>query len=191
LGIVGCYIFDKHVFEAIAKIEPSWRNELEITDAIQYLITHDFVVKSDIVRNRWSDTGKPEDILEANRFVLENLQTEIHEAHIEDSDITGKVVIENGAKILQSRIRGPVVIGKNVIVENAFIGPFTSVGDNSKVTNAEIEHSVVMENCEISDIETRLDECLFGKNVIVNRKASRPKAFRFILADNSHVEVIA
>jgi len=188
LALVGVYMFDKTIHEAVRAIKPSFRNELEITDAIQWLIDNGKKVKPFIIKGWWKDTGKLKDVLEANRIILSRyFEPDIHGEVIE-SNIEGIVVIEEGAKIKQSTIRGPVIIGKNCYIENSYIGPFTSVYFNTKIYDSEIEHSIILENCEIRDI-VRLIDSLVGKNVKVSRTRAKPSAFRLMIGDNSKVGI--
>ena len=189
LAIVGAYIFDRNVFDSIARIRPSRRNELEITDAIQDLIERGLTVEPHIVRGWWKDTGKPEDILEANRFILEDIQPGVFGKIDANSQIEGKVVVGQGAEIVNSVIRGPAIIGEGSLIANSFVGPFTSIGKNVRIEGSEIEHSVVMEESVIQHVEGRIDSSLIGRNVAITRNARRPQVFRFVLGDNSISEL--
>jgi glucose-1-phosphate thymidylyltransferase len=190
LAIVGGYLFDHNVFDSIDRLKPSERGEYEITDAIQDLIDHGFTVRPYVVKGWWKDTGKPEDILEANRIILEGIEGNVQGTVEGESSVTGRVIIGTGSEIRSSRIRGPVVIGKDVRIENAFIGPFTSIGDRVHVRESEVEHSVIMEDCVITDIDGRIDGSLLGKNVHLTRTAGRPKVYRFYLGDDSKSELM-
>lgn len=187
LALVGVYMFDHHIFEAAKAIKPSWRNELEITDAIQYLLDKGYQVNSHIVEGWWKDTGKLEDLLEANRLVLDSFSRDIQGEVDQSSQIEGRVVIQAGAQIINSRIRGPVIIGENSIIKNSYIGPFTSINYEVRVENSEIEHSVILENSIITDIPTQISDSLIGKNVHITRSKNKPRAYRFMLGDNSEV----
>lgn len=188
LALVGVYMFDRHIWEAIENIKPSWRNELEITDAIQYLIDHDHTVEPHVIEGWWKDTGKLEDMLEANRIVLESIEPRIDGQVDENSQIDGRVVIAKGAKVINSHIRGPVIIGENTRIEDSFIGPFTSIYYEVEVEQSEIEHSIILEKSRIIGI-SRMDDSLIGKNVTVMRSEKKPKAYRLMLGDNSEVGV--
>jgi glucose-1-phosphate thymidylyltransferase len=190
LAIIGIYLFDKRIFKAIDGIKPSDRGELEITDAIQYLIDNQMTVQSHIVGDWWKDTGRPDDIIEANRFFLERIEADIQGSIDSNSHVVGQVQIHKKAKIINSTIRGPVVIGKNTVIENSFVGPFTSIGDDVRIIHSEIEHSVVCADSVIENIEGRIDESLIGKNVILRKVDKKPRVFRFILGDNSKSELI-
>jgi len=188
LALVGVYLFDKTVNTAVRAIKPSARGELEITDAIQWLVDNKHRVRHEVLHGWWIDTGKKDPLLECNRLVLEVLESRNDGSVDAGSQIEGRVVIESGAKIENSRIRGPVVIGSGSVVRNSYIGPYTSVGNNSTVTGSEIEHSVLLDGSSISDIN-RMSDSLVGRNVTVKRSARRPSALRLMLGDDSTVEV--
>lgn len=190
LALVGVYMFTSKIFDAVKNIKPSWRDELEITDAIQYLIDHGLKVDSAVVDGWWKDTGKPEDIIEANHLVLDEL-TPYNKGTLEDGvTIRGKVSIGKGTIIHKgSVVKGPVVIGENCeIGPNTYIGPYTSIGDNSKITNGEIEYSVIMDNTVIKSRKKIVDS-LIGRNVKIFEREQLPKGHRFVIGDNSEVEV--
>jgi len=186
LALVGIYMFDDHVFEAARAIRPSWRGELEITDAIQWLIDTGRTVRPHVIEGWWKDTGKLEDILEANRIILDTLDSRLDGA-IEDSEILGKVVVEAEAKVVRSLVRGPAIIGRGATIENAYVGPFTSVGDAVTIRASEVEHSIVLEGSTISDVGGRIENSLIGRNVSVYRAASKPRAYNLMLGDRSQV----
>lgn len=190
LALVGVYMFDKSIFEAVREIKPSWRNELEITDAIQYMVDKGYDVQPHIINGWWKDTGKLEDMLEANRIILDTLISRCDGFADSDSHVTGKVVIEKGAEIINSTIRGPAIIGENTKIINSFIGPFTSVYFDVVIKNSEIEHSIILEKSSILDIHVRIEDSLIGKNVEVSKSPIKPKAYRFMLGDNSKVGVL-
>ncbi len=190
LALVGIYMFDHHIFEAVEAIKPSWRGELEITDAIQYLIDKGYKVYPYIHTGWWIDTGKMEDLLEANRLLLDEINTSVEGKIDNDSSVTGRVVIESGAEIVRSTIRGPVAIGKNTRVENAYIGPYTSIYHDCIVRNCEIEHCIVMEGTKIEDIPFRLEDSLIGRYVEIKGTVTKPKAYRMMLGDHSKVSLI-
>lgn len=183
-------MFNDRIFEAARAITPSERGELEITDAIQWLIDQGMRVDSHIVQGWWKDTGKLEDMLEANRLILDLLDTRIDGKTDEASRIDFKVVIEEGAEVVDSTIRGPAIIGRGTRVEHAYIGPFTSIGDNCRVIRSEIEHSIVLENSSILDIGHRIADSLIGRNVELSRSPLKPSAYRFMLGDNSKVGIL-
>ena len=187
LALVGVYLFDKRIFQACEAIKPSERGELEITDAIQYLITNGYIVKPSKVSGWWKDTGKKEDLLEANRLVLQNIQRDVKGEVRGRMPIEGNVIIPPDALIIDSRIRGPVIIGKEVKIANSYIGPFTSIGDRVNIEGSEIEHSIVMEGAQIVNLNTRLADCVLGRDSLMTMSDERPKAVRAMLGDNSQV----
>ncbi|HXI12609.1 MAG TPA: sugar phosphate nucleotidyltransferase [Thermoanaerobaculia bacterium] len=174
---------------AVKAIRPSWRNELEITDAIQWLVDQGLIVHPHIVKGWWKDTGKIDDMLEANRTVLDMKEYDVRGIHDEHSRIEGKVVVEEGVEITDSVIRGPVIIGRNSRISHAFVGPYTSIGDNCSVEYSEIENSIVLENSTISHVEGRIEASLIGKNVRIAKTRRKPIAYRFMLGDNSEVGI--
>lgn len=190
LALVGVYMFDSTIFQAVNAIKPSGRGELEITDAIQYLIDNGFRVNSHVIGTWWKDTGKLEDMLEANRIVLEDLTPRIEGEVDSDSAVSGRVQIAPGARIVNSVVRGPAIIGENTLIEDAYIGPYTSVYFGCTIRSCEIEHSIVLENSAITDINSRIEDSLVGKNVRVGRSDSKPRAYRLMLGDNSDVSVL-
>ena len=190
LALVGVYMFDKNIFKAVKSIKPSWRDELEITDAIQYMIDKGFNVQSHIINGWWKDTGKLEDMLEANRMVLDTLTTEINGFVDSNSKVEFKVVISKGAEVINSIIRGPAIIGSNTKIINSFIGPFTSIEHDVIVEESEIEHSIVLEYSVINGIKGRIEDSLIGKNVEVSASPLKPKAYRFMLGDSSKVGIL-
>jgi len=190
LAVVGIYMFDHHVFEAVKAIQPSWRGELEITDAIQYLIEQDYQVYPYIHDGWWIDTGKMEDMLEANRLVLESNQSRIEGSVDADSKVNGKVVIEKDAEIINSTVRGPAIIGERTRVVNAYIGPYTSIYHDCLIADCEIEHSIIMEDCKITDIHHRIEDSLIGRNVEIVRSPVKPRAYKMVLGDHSKVGIL-
>jgi glucose-1-phosphate thymidylyltransferase len=189
LALVGVYMFDHHVFEAVKAIKPSWRNELEITDAIQYLVEHGYEVQPHLVTGWWKDTGKIEDILEANRLILESISGEIQGKVDKASKINGQVVIEKGVVVKNSIIRGPAIIGKNSRIVDSYIGPFTSIQNECKISRTEIEHSIILEGSEISEVGSRIDESLIGRGVRIFKCPPKPSVYRFIVGDQSEIGI--
>ncbi len=187
LAIIGTYIFTSKVHQAIEHIKPSWRGELEITDAIQEMVKSGFKVKAEILDSWWLDTGKKDDILSANAKILDEYILRDVKGRVDNSNIEGRVNVDEQAKVVNSTIRGPTVIGKNTIVENSFIGPFTSIGENSQVINSHIEYSVVLENVTVKDVD-RIEESLIGKNAKVEKSRKR-NAIKLHIGDFSEVEV--
>jgi len=190
LALVGIYMFDHHIWEAVEAIKPSFRGELEITDAIQELINRGYHVYPYVHDGWWIDTGKKDDLLEANRLILDELEPIIEGYVDRDSTITGKVIIEPGAEIINSTIRGPAIIGEGTRIINSYVGPFTSIYHHCVIEKSEIEHSIVLEHCSIRDLPHRLEDSLIGRNVEIGRSPLKPKAYRLMLGDNSSVGVL-
>jgi glucose-1-phosphate thymidylyltransferase len=188
LALVGVYLFDSKVFEAVEAIRPSGRGELEITDAIQYLIDNGSTVRARMVTDWWKDTGKPEDLLEANRIMLGQLEAKVEGEVDATSRLLGPVVVEKGAKVIRSTVRGPVVIGEGTVVEDSLIGPHTSIYYACHVASSELENSIVMEQCVIEDVKAIADS-IIGKRVEVRRGTSAPAMYRLMLGDQSQVQV--
>jgi glucose-1-phosphate thymidylyltransferase len=187
LALVGVYMFGPEIFTSVSRITPSFRNELEITDAIQDLIDRGLTVTPHLVDGWWKDTGKLEDMLEANRLILDTLERRIEGSVDESSRVEGKVVIEPGAVIERSVIRGPAIIGARARIAQAYVGPFTAIMNDVELRDSEIEHSIVLEGSQIHDLGTRIADSLIGKNVKINRVPLKPSAYRFMLGDNSEV----
>ncbi|MCE5323576.1 glucose-1-phosphate thymidylyltransferase [bacterium] len=190
LALVGVYMFDASIFEAVNAIKSSARGELEITDAIQYLVDHSYKVNSHIITGWWKDTGKLEDMLEANRIILDGIKRDVLGEVDENSDVAGRVKIGKGSRIINSCLRGPAIIGEGCIIENAFIGPYTSINDRCKIISSEVEHSIILEDSQILGIGSRLEDSLIGKNVRIDKDHKKPKAYRMMVGDNSTVSVI-
>ena len=188
LALVGVYLFDRTINDAVRAIAPSPRGELEITDAIQWLVDQGLRVRQEELTGWWIDTGKLTPLLEANRLLLEKIDTRIDGSVDEASTIDGRVVVEAGATVVASTLRGPLVIGAGAVVEHSFIGPFSAIGDRCVVRNSEIEHSVVMSDSRIDDI-TRLEDSLIGKDVVVSRSQARPRALRLMVGDHCQIDV--
>ncbi len=189
LALVGVYMFSAAVFDAVKSIAPSARNELEITDAIQTLIDRGLEVRPHIVDGWWKDTGKLEDMLEANRLILDTIERRIEGSVDAASRVEGKVIVEAGAVVEHSVIRGPVIVGARAQIVNAFIGPFTSIMNDAEVRDSEIEHSILLEGSSISNLASRVEDSLIGKNVRIYRLPVKPSAYRFMLGDNSEVGI--
>lgn len=185
LALVGIYMFDHHVFEAVNAITPSWRGELEITDAIQWLVTQGYNVHPYIHQGWWIDTGKPHDMLEANSHVLEELVYTVAGTIDQDSEVDSRVTLEEGAQVINSVIRGPAIIGCNTRIVNAYIGPFTSIYHDCLIENAEISRSIVLENSQIRNVGRRIEDSLIGRNVVIHRSPIRPRSHKFTVGDNS------
>jgi glucose-1-phosphate thymidylyltransferase len=188
LALVGVYLFDSHVHEAVRAIEPSGRGELEITDAIQWLIDQGHRVVHEVLVGWWIDTGKKDPLLESNRYLLERLEPANLGTIDAASSIEGRVVIEADANIVGSRIRGPAIIGERTQVVNSFIGPYTSVANDCEIHDSELDHSVVLEGSKIIGIPGLADS-LVGRHVEVTRSGQKPAALRLMLGDHSTVDL--
>ncbi len=192
-AVTGIYVYGAPIFEAVRAIQPSARGELEISDAHQHLIEHGFQVGFSEITGWWKDTGKPEDLLEANRFVLDHvldgMGPVLHGEVDAASDIAGKVVVEAGAKVVASQIRGPAIIGAESVIERSYIGPFTALGRRCVIRNSELEYSILFEDTQILDADVRIERSLLGREVIIRRSAGRPKTQKFILGDQSSIEL--
>jgi glucose-1-phosphate thymidylyltransferase len=189
LALVGVYLFSSLVHSAIDRITPSARGELEITDAIQRMIDDGSRVVPHIIDGWWKDTGRLEDMLEANRIILDALEPRNLGTLGENVRIEGKVVIQKGARLSDCLVRGPAIIGENTVVENAYIGPFTAIYYGCTVRNAEIEHSIVLENSRIENVSGKIESSLIGKECEVCQSPVRPRAFKLMLGDHSRVEL--
>ena len=190
LALVGIYMFDKHIFEAVDGIRPSARGELEITDAIQWLVDHDYTVHPFINRGWWIDTGKQEDMLEANDLVLEEIDYTVEGYVDRDSKVGRRVCVQRGAEVINSIVRGPSIIGENARIINSYIGPFTSIGHDVLIENSEIEHSMVLEESNIRNIGARIQDSLIGRKVVIERSPIKPKALKLTVADHSQVGIL-
>jgi glucose-1-phosphate thymidylyltransferase len=189
LALVGVYMFDERIFDAAKAIKPSKRGELEITDAIQWLLDNGYSVHPHIVKGWWKDTGKIEDMLEANRTVLDTFDQDVRGTTTGESQIEGKVVIEEGAQIIDSVVRGPSIIGAGAKITHAYIGPYTSIGKGCTLEYCEIENSIVLENSAIRYVDGRIEASLIGKNVKIGKTHRKPAAYRFMVGDNSEVGI--
>jgi len=189
LALVGVYMFGPQIFESVNRIKPSFRNELEITDAIQDLIDRGLTVRPHIVEGWWKDTGKLEDMLEANRLILDTFERRIEGQVCPESRVEGKVVIEAGAIVERSVIRGPAIIGRGARIVHSYIGPFTSIMNDVEIKDTEIEHSIVLEGSSLRDLSNRVIDSLIGKGVKIYREPVKPSAYRFMLGDNSEVGI--
>jgi glucose-1-phosphate thymidylyltransferase len=188
LALVGVYLFTAAIHEAVAAIAPSPRGELEITDAIQWLIDHDQRVRHEVLEGWWLDTGKKDPLLESNRRVLETIEPR-NDGELDDSShVDGRVIIEPGAVLVNSRVRGPAVIGARTRLINTYVGPFTAVAADCVISDSEVEHSVVLEHSQIIGVP-RIQDSLIGREVLVHRSDSRPRALRLMVGDHSIVDV--
>jgi glucose-1-phosphate thymidylyltransferase len=189
LALVGVYLFTSAIFAAAKSLEPSWRGEYEITEAIQALIDDGQKVQSEIVRGWWKDTGQLADMLEANRLVLEEIDTRL-DGEIDNSKVEGRVIVEEGAKVVGSVIRGPAVIGAGACIEDAYIGPYTSIGEGVHVRRSEVEHSIVLSGSVVEDLGTRMEASLLGKEVKLTRSEGMPKTLRLLVGDKSEIKLV-
>jgi glucose-1-phosphate thymidylyltransferase len=188
LALVGVYLFDRTINEAVRSIAPSPRGELEITDAIQWLVDQGKRVRCELLTGWWIDTGKLTPLLEANRLLLEKIEPRIDGKVDDASTIDGRVVIEAGATVTNSILRGPLVIGAGALISDSFVGPFSAIGDNCEIVNSEVEHSVIMERSKVIDIQ-RLEDSLIGKEAVVSRSHLRPRALRLMVGDHCQIDV--
>jgi glucose-1-phosphate thymidylyltransferase len=189
LALVGVYMFTHAVHAAARAISPSARGELEITDAIQRLVDDGLRVDPHIVKGWWKDTGRLEDMLAANRLVLDTIETRV-EGELIDSQVDGRVVVEPGARLERTTVRGPAIIGAGVHLTDSYIGPYTAVGDNCVIANAEVEHSILLAGCKVSNLDGRMESSLLGRNVTIGRGDRQPKAYRFMVGDNSEIGIL-
>jgi glucose-1-phosphate thymidylyltransferase len=188
LALVGVYLFTPAVLEAARKIQPSARGELEITDAIQQLIDDGREIKSSLVDGWWKDTGKLYELLEANRIVLEAVEPRVEGAVDAASEVNGRVVLEGEAELVNSFVRGPAVIGPGTRIVDSYVGPFTSIAAGCVLERTEVEHSVILEGCRISDV-SRVTDSLLGREVDISRSERKPASYRFLLGDHSQVGI--
>ena len=189
MALVGVYLFSPAIFDAARRLEPSARGELEITEAIQILIDDGLEVRSEVVSGWWKDTGQLSDMLEANRLVLDDIGTRL-DGTIEDSRVEGRVIVEEGAVLRNSVVRGPAVIGRDAVVDGAYIGPYTSIGDGVRVTNSEVEHSILLPGSSVENLGARIEASLLGREVRVTRSDSLPKTMQLLVGDGSQIEIV-
>jgi glucose-1-phosphate thymidylyltransferase len=189
LALVGVYMFTPHIHEAARAIEPSPRGELEITDAIQRLVDSGLRVEPHIVRGWWKDTGRLQDMLEANRLILDNLVGS-QEGELIDSRVDGRVAIAPGARLERTTVRGPAIIGAGAQLRDCYIGPYTAIGEGCTVSGAEVEHSILLAGSSVCDLDGRMESSLLGRNVTVRRGERQPRAYRFMVGDNSDISIL-
>ncbi len=187
LALVGIYMFDENIFDAVHAIKPSARGELEITDAIQWLLDNDLTVHPYVHSGWWIDTGKPLDMLEANSYVLEELEPRVLGSIDMESIVDGRVSIEKGAQIINSTVRGPAIIGENTVIKNAYVGPFTSVYRDVHIENAELERCIVLEEAHIQDVQGRIEDSLIGRKCVVRQETRHPRSIRMNLGDHGRL----
>jgi glucose-1-phosphate thymidylyltransferase len=189
LALVGVYMFTSAVHDASRAIEPSDRGELEITDAIQHLVDTGLRVEPHVVRGWWKDTGRLDDMLEANRLVLDTIETRV-DGDLVDSHIGGRVIIEKGAVLERATVRGPAIVGARARLVDAYVGPYTAIGEDCEISRAEVEHSILLTGARVTDLGGRMESSLLGKNVTVTRDGRQPRAFRFMVGDNSEIGIL-
>jgi glucose-1-phosphate thymidylyltransferase len=188
-AVAGIYIYDHRIFEAVKNIKPSARGEYEISDAHSYLIRKGYKVGFSEITGWWKDTGKPTDLLEANRLVLDNIQPASRGSVDASSVVAGKVILEEGASVINSVIRGPAIIGKGCVIENSYIGPFTSIGNGTVIKNSEVEYSIVLRDCKVTNVKLRIEGSILGNDVEIVEASGKPLVHRFMIGDQSRVEV--
>jgi glucose-1-phosphate thymidylyltransferase len=189
LALVGVYMFTAGIHDAARAIVPSARGELEITDAIQYLVDDGKRVEPHIVRGWWKDTGRLDDILEANRLVLDRIEPRL-DGELIDSRCDGRVVVEPGAVLEHTTVRGPAIIGARTRLTDAYIGPYTAIGADCLIRSAEVEHSILLEGSKVCNLEGRMESSLLGRNVTIARGVRQPRAYRFMVGDNSEIGIL-
>jgi len=189
LALVGVYMFTPAIHDAARAIEPSPRGELEITDAIQYLVDSGRRVEPHIVRGWWKDTGRLDDMLEANRLILETIETRL-DGKLIDAQIDGRVIVEEGAHVERCTVRGPAVIGSGARLVDCYIGPYTAIGEDCVIERAEVEHSILLAGASVRGLDGRMESSLLGRNVAIGRSDKQPRAFRFMVGDNSEIGIL-
>jgi glucose-1-phosphate thymidylyltransferase len=189
LALVGVYMFTPAIHDAARAISPSARGELEITDAIQHLLDSGLRVEPHVVEGWWKDTGRLDDMLEANRLILDNVEPRM-DGELVDSRVDGRVVVEAGARLERSNVRGPAMIGAGTRLVDAYVGPYTSIGDGCTIENAEVEHSILLSGCSVHNLAGRMESSLLGRNVAIARDDSQPRAYRFMVGDNSEISIL-
>jgi glucose-1-phosphate thymidylyltransferase len=190
LALCGVYMFTAGIHDAARAIKPSARGELEITDAIQYLVDDGQRVEPHVVRGWWKDTGRLDDMLEANRLVLDTIDPRMDGTVDEQSTTHGRVIIEEGATLERSTVRGPAIIGAGAVLRDAYIGPYTAVGPDCVVESAEVEHSILLEGSSVRGLDGRMESSLLGRNVTIGRSSGQPRAFQFMVGDNSELSIL-
>ena len=188
-AVTGIYIYDNSIFEAVNNIQPSTRGELEISDAHQYLLEKGYQISFSEITGWWKDTGKVIDLLEANRLILENLKATVSGDVDDQSTVTGNVIIGKGSTITNSVLRGPIIVGKNVKICDAYIGPNTSIADGCRIIASEVEYSILMDNSKIEDLHVRMESSLLGHGVEIIQSSTRPKTHRFMIGDQSRIRL--
>src|SRR3954466_6551323 len=189
LALVGVYMFTPLIHEAARAIEPSGRGELEITDAIQWMVDGGKRVESHIVRGWWKDTGRLDDMLEANRLILDTIERRL-DGEMDSAQVEGRVIVEAGARLENATVRGPAIIGAGAIVRNAYIGPYTAVGRHCVIERAEVEHSILLEGSSVRNLDGRMESSLLGRDVTIYRGDRQPRAYRFMVGDKSEIGIL-
>ena len=189
LALVGVYMFTPLIHEAARAIRPSARGELEITDAIQWLVDGARKVESHVVRGWWKDTGRLDDMLEANRLILETIERTV-DGELVGSQVDGRVIVEAGARLENATVRGPAIIGAGAVVRDAYIGPYTAVGRHCLIEGAEVEHSILLEGSSVRGLDGRMESSLLGRGVAISRDDRQPRAYRFMVGDNSEIGIL-
>lgn len=189
LALVGVYLFTPAVFESVKAIAPSARGELEITDAIQHMIDRGLRVEPHTVTGWWKDTGKLEDMLEANRLILSTIESDVR-GEVAESTLDGPVQVGEGSVIERCTVRGPVVIGAGCRLSDTFVGPYTAISDGVVVEHAEIEHSIILENSRISRLGARMTDSLIGRDCVIAHSEALPVAYRFMVGDSSQIGIL-
>ena len=189
LALVGVYMFTPLVHEAARAIQPSGRGELEITDAIQWIVDGGQRVEPHIVRGWWKDTGRLDDMLEANRLILDTIERRI-DGDLHDAHVHGRVVVESGARLEHATVRGPAIIGAGAVVRNAYVGPYTAIGRRCEIDGAEVEHSILLEGSAVRGLDGRMESSLLGRDVTISRTSGQPRAFRFMVGDQSEIGIL-
>jgi glucose-1-phosphate thymidylyltransferase len=189
LALVGVYMFTPQIHEAARAIKPSARGELEITDAIQWLVDGGRRVEPHIVQGWWKDTGRLDDMLEANRLILDTVDRRI-DGELHDAQVDGRVVVEAGARLERATVRGPAIIGAGAVVRDAYIGPYTAIGRHCVIEGAEVEHSILLEGSSVRGLDGRMESSLLGKDVAISRGTRQPRAYRFMVGDKSEIGIL-
>jgi glucose-1-phosphate thymidylyltransferase len=189
LALVGVYMFTPQIHDAARAIKPSGRGELEITDAIQWLVDGGRRVEPHIVRGWWKDTGRLDDMLEANRLILDTLDRRI-DGDLHEAQVDGRVVVEAGARLERATVRGPAIIGAGAVVRDAYIGPYTAIGRHCVIERAEVEHSILLEGSSVRGLDGRMESSLLGRDVAISRDARQPRAYRFMVGDKSEIGIL-
>ncbi|CAB4916374.1 unannotated protein [freshwater metagenome] len=188
LALVGVYMFTAEIHDAARAIAPSPRGELEITDAIQWLVDQDRRVEPHVVLGWWKDTGRLEDMLEANRLVLDTIERRV-DGDLTDSTVDGRVIVEEGATLTRSTVRGPAIIGAGARLVDAYVGPYSAIGAGCVIERAEVEHSILLENSSVRDLDARVESSLLGRDVTIGRSLGQPRAYRFLVGDSSDIGI--